>query len=213
MNDHSEYLGQLAEIRRMMENSSKFMSLSGFSGVFIGIYALCGSFFAWKIVHSIQLADEQKVFLLLLTALVVLFAALATAVLLTARKSKKLRQPLWGTGSKQLLSCLLVPLITGGIFVLILVIKGQYESVASSLLIFYGLALTCASRFVTRELFFMGVIQIGLGLAAAFLNQYGLILWAAGFGLVHIIYGIYMYLKYEMNSKTARREKHYQTPG
>jgi hypothetical protein len=43
----------------------------------------------------------------------------------------------------------------------------------------------------------MGVVQIILGLAGVWFIQYGLLIWALGFGVVHIIYGIYIHYKYK----------------
>jgi hypothetical protein len=103
-----------------------------------------------------------------------------------------------------MLASLLVPLLTGGIFAIILVLQAHYFFVASVLLVFYGLALTNSSRFAHRELFSMGIFQILLGFAAVGLPQYGLFFWACGFGIVHIIYGILMYLKYEVTTKNTR---------
>jgi predicted membrane protein len=103
-----------------------------------------------------------------------------------------------------MLASLLVPLFTGGIFAIILVLQAQYLFVAPVLLVFYGLALTSSSRFAHRELFSMGIIQIILGLAAVWFPLYGLFFWACGFGIVHIIYGILMYLKYEVTTKNTR---------
>jgi hypothetical protein len=204
MNDQSEYLGQLAEIRRMMEKSSKFMSLSGFSGIFIGFYALIGAYVTWRLLQLGTHPVRQTVFLVVITAAAVLTAALVTAFLLTLRRSRKLGYHFWGPGSKQMLASLLVPLLTGGIFAVILVLQAQYLFVASVLLVFYGLALTSSSRFAHRELFSMGIIQIILGLAAVWFPLYGLLFWACGFGIVHIIYGILMYLKYEVTNKNIR---------
>ena len=59
------------------------------------------------------------------------------------------------------------------------------------------LGLASAALYTHRELYFAGLAQILLGLAALALPQYGLLLWAAGFGVVHILYGLYMYFVHE----------------
>jgi hypothetical protein len=43
----------------------------------------------------------------------------------------------------------------------------------------------------------LGICEIGLGLIASIYMGYGLLFWAVGFGVLHIIYGIVMYMKYE----------------
>ena len=65
------------------------------------------------------------------------------------------------------------------------------------MLIFYGLALINSSKYTFFEIRYLGIAEIVLGLIASVFVSSGLILWAAGFGLLHIIYGIIMYYKYE----------------
>jgi hypothetical protein len=90
-----------------------------------------------------------------------------------------------------------VPLIAGGLLILILISKGLIGLVAPFTLLFYGLALYNGSKFTYEEVRILGVIQIILGLISAIYIEYGLLIWAVGFGIVHIIYGIYIHYKYE----------------
>lgn len=205
MENNKEYLDQLAEIRRMMEKSSKFMSLSGFSGIFLGLYALAGSWVTMRILDSAVLSEMEIVLRIGLTALIMMTASLATALWLSMRQARKAGHQAWGPGSRQLLSNLLLPLSTGGIFVILLVTGRYFSLVAPALLVFYGLALAIAARYTHRELFFAGLAQILLGLVALALPQYGLLLWAAGFGVVHILYGIYMYIVHEREPLTPEK--------
>ena len=39
--------------------------------------------------------------------------------------------------------------------------------------------------------------EVVLGMISLSALQYGLLFWALGFGVLHIAYGTYMYLKYE----------------
>ena len=68
---------------------------------------------------------------------------------------------------------------------------------APATLIFYGLALVNASKFTFEEIRSLGIVQIILGLLASYFIEYGLLFWALGFGIMHIVYGIVMHLKYE----------------
>lgn len=205
MENNKEYLDQLAEIRRMMEKSSKFMSLSGFSGIFLGLYALGGSYLVWDILGRISMTGPQKVLWIFVIAAMVIVASLATALWLSIRQARKTGHQIWGPGSKQLLLNLMLPLTTGGVFVLLLAAGRYFQLIAPSLLVFYGLALAVAARYSHRELFVAGLAQILLGLVALLLPQYGLLLWASGFGLVHILYGIYMYFAHEREPKNPGR--------
>lgn len=191
----------------MMERSSKFLSLSGWAGIMAGIYALTGAFIAHKVFgftpdqiafRSMDTgsspASLQKVIFL---ALVVLALAIGTAFLLSANKAKKRGENAWNTSSKLLLANMAVPLMTGGILMLILFSKGLFGLIAPLTLVFYGLALYNASKFTYEDVKFLGLIQVALGLASTCFIEYSLLIWAIGFGLVHIIYGIYMHLRYE----------------
>ena len=48
MTDQQQSLDELQHIKRMMERSSRFISLSGFSGIAAGFCALVGAWFAHK---------------------------------------------------------------------------------------------------------------------------------------------------------------------
>lgn len=196
MNNQPQH-SELAAIRSLMERSSKFLSLSGLSGVLAGIYALIGGWLACQKlntgaeeVYSSIIPDIIKI------ALVVLVASLTTGVVLTVRQAKKNGEQVWNPVSKRLLIHMLIPLITGGLFILILLVKGQYTYIAANCLIFYGLSLIAAGAYSFPDIKFLGGLDIGLGLAAALFTEYGLIFWMIGFGGLHIVYGIWMHIKY-----------------
>jgi hypothetical protein len=207
MKDIKEYEKDLASIRSIMEKSVKFISLSGLSGVLAGLYALTGAVIAYKMIYypiqpfgyfQVSLINHpSSIFKLELTALLVLVASLATGFLMSLRKARKLEVSLWNATSKQVLKDLLIPLASGGLFILMLLMHGYYILIAPSCLIFYGMALVQVSRSTYREVIYLGLTEIGLGILSAALPGYGLILWAIGFGIMHIIYGSVMYFRYE----------------
>ena len=203
MEENNEYLSHLREIRRMMEKSSKFLSLSGLSGILVGIYALAAALMVWFQLCSSDQTEKGLKIRLIVIALVLLLVSLGTALMLTLRRTRQAGQKAWGPGSKQMVFNLSIPLVTGGIFCFLLMAHGFNELIAPSLLIFYGLALVSAARFTHREIFYMGLIQILLGLLAGAFTTIGLLFWATGFGIVHIVYGTAMYFRYERNQKTT----------
>jgi hypothetical protein len=215
---------ELVSIRSMMERSSKFISLSGLSGILAGVYALLGVACAYYILYYralnaidryitnnpakinsygsiwVNYSDHyysQVSFTLGIIALLVLITSVATGILLSARKAKRKGQPLWSSTSRALLFHMATPLITGGILILILVIRGYYGIAAPMSLIFYGLSLTSASSYTFSMVKYLGLCEIILGLVAACLPGFGLLFWAIGFGVLHIIYGSLMYFKYD----------------
>lgn len=207
MKEKKDYIQDIAEIRSMMERSSKFLSLSGWAGIMAGIYALSGAYVAWKflnfnpdqIIYSPRIAaDLSSDFLkVILLAIIILILALGTAIFLSFKKAGKRGEKLWNSTSKRLLIDMAVPLIVGGLLILILITQRFIGLVAPFTLLFYGLALYNAGKFTYDEVKILGLIQIGLGLLGTNFIEYGLILWATGFGVVHIIYGIYIHFRYE----------------
>ena len=206
MKDVQEYEKDLASIRSMMERSAKFISLSGLSGILAGFYALCGALAAYFIVQypssplndQIYSTNEPAVLLkLTLIAAAVLSASLTTGLLLSNRKAKKHGLKFWTASSRLLLINLSIPLISGGLFILILLYQGQYGLAAPASLLFYGLALIQGSSNTFDEIRYLGFCEIILGLISAFFPGYSIIFWALGFGVLHIVYGAIMYNKYD----------------
>jgi hypothetical protein len=200
----------LQAIRAIMERSSKFLSLSGISGILAGAVALLGAAVAWFVILGSQGVQYSAIirgmdgssgspiaFYLALDALLVLVLSVSGAVYFSFRKARSARQELWVRSTRQLLVHLIIPLFTGGIFILILLFRGNPELIVPAMLIFYGLALVNAGKFTFGEIQSLGVIQIGLGLLAGFFVNHGLLLWATGFGLMHIMYGTLMYFRHE----------------
>lgn len=207
MKDEKDYIKDITEIRSMMERSSKFLSLSGLAGVMAGIYALAGAFIAYKVFGfnpdsvmynaSEQASSAGNLTNVIYVALAILVLALSTVIFLSGRNAGKKGEKLWNATTRRLMTNMAVPLAAGGMLIIILISKGMIGLIAPVSLIFYGIALFNASKLTLEEVKVLGIIQIVLGLAGAYFVQYGLFIWALGFGAVNIIYGIYMHYKYE----------------
>lgn len=207
MKDQQDYIRDIAEMRSMMERSSKFLSLSGLAGVLAGVYALLGAFLAYRFLgyRPGSTASEvpgnssspDQLLKLVLLAVGVLVLAVGTAFFLSHRKAQKRGEKTWNATTRRLLTHMAVPLVTGGLLILILLAKGQPGFLAPFSLVFYGLALFNASKFTYEEVKSLGLIEVSLGLFSAWFTEYGLLCWATGFGVVHIVYGIYMHYRYE----------------
>jgi predicted lysophospholipase L1 biosynthesis ABC-type transport system permease subunit len=213
MNSTKEHLDTLHEIRNLMERSSRFISLSGLSGVFAGIYALAGAATAfyylklnifepshYEYLYSNGRVNSDFVLFFLVDAMAVLLAALVTGILLTTRKARKQGLSIWNNTSRRLLISMTIPLVTGGLFCLALLYHHMFIMIAPATLIFYGLALINGSKYTLRDVHYLGLSEIVLGIAGSFLLGYGLLIWTIGFGIMHIIYGTVMYYKYERES-------------
>lgn len=198
----------LQAIRDIMERSSKFLSLSGLAGIFAGVCALAGAVFAWFLIFDSDAllfneflgggpSGSQLLFPLIADALVVLIFALGGAVYFSQRKARKAGHPVWNTSTRQMLLHLMIPLVTGSLMILILVFRESYETIPGMMLIFYGLALVSAGKFTLGEIHYLGLTILFLGILALVFIQYSLLLWATGFGLMHILYGTVMFYRHE----------------
>ena len=203
--EEQNYKDDLKDIRDMMNRSSRFISLSGWSGVSAGITALLGAYSAYSLVFKSQdyldsyktiLITSEDITTLIIIALVTLLAAIGFGLLFTTIQARRNHEKLWDLQTKRLIINLALPLITGGILCLILIARGYIGIIAPLTLIFYGLALVNASKYTLSEIRGLGIAEIILGLFSAYFVGFGLIAWAVGFGLLHIIYGIVMQLKY-----------------
>ena len=211
MSNQQEQLAELKEIRNLMERSSRFLSLSGLAGLVIGSFAIIGILLAYAYLdlpltatgyyHLLteeggQLHLKNLGFLFADMALV-LALSLLSGSMLAIRKAKKLGLPIWYITTRRLLINMGIPLLAGGIYCMILVYHGQMAQLAPATLIFYGLALLNASKYTIDDIRYLGILEVIAGLVAAIFIDYGLLFWAFGFGLLHIIYGIVIYFKYE----------------
>jgi multisubunit Na+/H+ antiporter MnhC subunit len=196
----------LVHIRSMMERSSRFISLSGLSGVFAGLSALLGGVYVYQLFKANgieyfednhQLYSTSLVTELILTAFVILFFALAFGIFFTVRKSKKLNLPIWTSATKNMLFNLAIPLIAGAVFCFALVYHQMFILVAPSTLIFYGLALLNAEKYTYSDIKYLGFSEVVLGSIALFFVGYGLVFWILGFGILHIFYGLLLFKKYK----------------
>ncbi len=200
--ESKDYLKDISEIKDLMNKSSRFISLSGLSGVLAGVYALIGAAIAYWLVDNSgreYLILDGLVFKLVLLDLflIALFSAV-TGVILTTRKAKKHNAKIWDTTSKRLVINFLIPLVVGGLYILIILNQQKYGQTGALMLLFYGLALVNASKYSIGDIRYLGFIQIILGLICACYPGYGFWLWVLGFGVMHIIYGIWMYFKYDV---------------
>jgi hypothetical protein len=199
--ESKNYLDDLKDIKDLMNKSTQFISLSGLSGILAGVYALIGALYANHLIENHQgyyITLESATFKkIVITALLVLLASLITAYFQTTTKAKKQGEKVWNSTSKRLLVNFAIPLFTGGVFALLLLRHGYYGLIAPITLMFYGLACVNASKYTLRDVRYLGITEIILGLIAVEFSGYGLYFWVLGFGICHILYGGMMYFKYD----------------
>jgi hypothetical protein len=207
MSNPEEQLNALADIRLMMQRSSRFLSLSGLSGVAAGLCALvgagavpyyCGIPLFGNISESVIVRSHDELLWFLITdAALVLISALSLGFFFSQRKARRNGERLFGPASLQFTINLAVPLAVGGLFCLLLIVNHASNLVGPATLVFYGITLFSAGKFTLDEVRYLGVCEMILGLLSAWFMGYGLLFWALGFGVLHIVYGLIMWNKYE----------------
>jgi hypothetical protein len=210
MKSEIKSIEDIKAIRKIMEESSRFLSLSGLSGVFAGVTAIAGALVAYFFIldnGSIHYDDYFRSlpanetfslkWQLIADAALVLVLSVLFSLYFSLKKAKRDGKNIWTPVSKRLLINLLIPLVTGGVFTIVLLFQNHIQLIIPVFLIFYGLALVSAGKFTYGEIFYLGILEIITGLVSAFVPGWGLIFWIFGFGILHIIYGLAVYRKYE----------------
>ncbi len=208
MKEEQKHIDALNDIKDMMSRSSRFISLSGLSGISAGLCALAATIYVWPVWLAVrgklQAADEIQIYpetdvqnLLVKTGALTFLSALLFALFFTWIRSKKTNISIWGGTAKRLMINTAIPLIVGAFVTYRLLELDLVGLIAPSCLIFYGLALLNGSKYTVSEVRWLGICQIILGLINLWFIGYGLIAWAIGFGVLHILYGALMWWKYE----------------
>jgi hypothetical protein len=210
MKNDTKSIEDIKAIRKIMEDSSRFISLSGLSGVFAGITAIAGAIVAYFFIldngsihydeYFRSLSAKEILVLrwqLLTDAFLVLILSVTFAFYFSMKKARRDGKNFWTPISKRMLLNLLIPLATGGVFIIVLLLQNHIQMIVPGFLIFYGLALVNAGKFTFSEIFYLGILEIITGLTSAFFPHWGLVFWVTGFGILHIIYGLAMFRKYE----------------
>ncbi|MBL7964698.1 MAG: hypothetical protein JNM31_12745 [Flavobacteriales bacterium] len=209
---------ELARIRGLMDRSTRFLSLSGLSGIWAGLMALGGALAAHRYITAFTAPQHDPItygpvrgdqhyegllWTLVTLAALVLVTALLGAFWFTWRRASRSGTDLWDASARRLLVNLALPLIAGGLYCLALLWHGLPGTAMAATLVFYGLALLNASKYTLDEIRWLGLSEAALGVMAAFWPSVGLFFWGLGFGVLHIVYGALMYMRYERTQASA----------
>lgn len=211
MSNQKEQLDAINDIKKLMERSSKFSALSGLSGIIVGFMAIICIGISYTILGITPLEpisylsilnrdgaiDTELLKLLIINFSVVLLASFLTAIWLSNKNAVKKGEQIWDLTAKRMLFNFSIPMLAGGAYCFILFSQNHVELILPATLLFYGLALLNASKYTVDDIKYLGVLLVLLGLFASLYVDKALLLWGIGFGALHIVYGSFMYFKYE----------------
>ena len=204
MTNSKDAMKTLHDIKNIMEKSTKFSSISGLSFISAGTIALTCAFIVSKSLNVNILdknlynyiSDSQK-FQLIEIGFITLILAVLVALYFTYTKAKKNKVSLLKGSGLGLALHFGTPLAIGGVTTLTMLYYQHAVFVAPLLLIFYGLGIVSGSKFTHPELIYLGWIELILGCLGLFYLGHGLVIWSLGFGVAHILWGIYFYIKHD----------------
>jgi len=185
---HDRAMDNLQYIRETMERATAFTGISGWGQVAIGVTALASSF----------IAAQQKSF----TNWLAVWCAEGLVALLIAgwsidRKARAAKMPLLSGPGRKVAFSLSPPLFAGGLVTIVLYRAGLTNAIPGLWLLLYGTGVVTGGMFSVSAVPIMGLCFMALG-AAAFLVPAGFTDWfmAAGFGGLHIVFGVVIARRY-----------------
>lgn len=209
--ENKEALNTLNEIKDLMEKSSRFQSISGLSIVIVGLLASVVSAGAWLMLlpHSdiswlpttcngILINSPFRTKIAVFSALLLLVISFSTVSFFSLHKMKKQRGAVsFDSTLRRCLFHFCVPMVVGGLLCAAMLLQGHYGLTSTFMLVFYGLALINCSHYTSSSIAMLGYAQLVLGVVDCFAVSHAILLWWLGFGLMHILFGIYFIIKYD----------------
>jgi len=175
-------IDNLRFIRETMERAGSFTAVSGWGVVATGVLALAAAFVA-------QAQQSTGAWLLVWTTTLV--ASTAVSGWATVRKARRARMALLSGPGRKFLLGFSPPMIVGALLSVVLLRLDIVTVLPGLWLLLYGTAVLAAGAFSVRVVPLMGVSFMLLGALALFLPAaWGNMLMAAGFGGLHLAFGV-----------------------
>jgi len=181
-------IDNLRFIRETMERSSSFTSVSGIGGVAMGVIALVAAGFA-------STAEARLTWLGIWVGAATLSFSVSTLAM--ARKSRAEGVPLLAGPGRRFAWNVTPPLAAGAALTFALSQAGRVELLPGTWLLLYGTSVVTGGFNSVRPVPLMGVLFMLAGVGA-FLSPpaWGDVFMAAGFGGLHIVFGIVIWRKH-----------------
>lgn len=185
---HEHALSNLRYIREAMERASAFTSIPGWGGIGVGLTALAAAWLAQPI------AGTRRWLLIWLAEAVV--AALIAAVAMV-RKARRANVSFRGVAARRFFSSYFAPIVAGAALTYLLGHAGRYEFLPATWLLLYGASFISSGAYSIPVVPVMGICFMVLGMTACLVSAgAGNLLMGAGFGGLHLIFGVVIARRY-----------------
>lgn len=185
---HARAMDNLSFIRSTMERATAFTAVPGWGGVAMGVTAVLATVLASR---SPSVSQWLTVWL---SASVLAFAIGGWFMVLKARRAGT---TVFSYSGRRFVLSYVPPLVVGAVLTLVLVRAGLYDALPGTWLLLYGTGVVTGGAFSVRVVPIMGLCFMALGvialLAPASWSEW---LLAAGFGGLHIIFGLIIARRY-----------------
>ncbi|HET9039237.1 MAG TPA: hypothetical protein VFN40_03650 [Gemmatimonadales bacterium] len=185
---HVRAMDNLRFIRQTMERATAFTAVPGWGGVGMGVLALGAA-----LVAETRLTPTEWLGTWLGTsALALTLGGWAMSV-----KARRAGTPVFSYSGRRFVLSYVPPLLVGALLTGALVRAGQFQALPGTWLLLYGTGVVTGGAFSVRVVPLMGLCFMGLGAVALFgPPAWGNALMAAGFGLLHIVFGLIIARRY-----------------
>ena len=185
---HDRAMDNLRYIRETMERASAFTAVPGWGQAAIGMTALVATYLA---------AQQSTPKAWLLTWLAEALIALLISGWSMDRKARATATPLLTGPGRKVAFSLSPPMVVGALLTVVLFRAGMTNAIPGMWLLLYGTGVVTGGMFSVRVVPVMGICFMVLGALGLFTPAaWGNWLLAAGFGGLHIIFGIIIARKY-----------------
>ena len=187
---HEHAIENLRVIRETMERAgSSFTSIPGWGGFVIGLTAAAAAYLAQRVV-----ADPLAWLRIWLIEAAV--AAVIGAVTIWL-KWRRTATPFMSGAARRFFVSYFAPLIAGAVLTWSLQHRGSFDPIPAAWLLLYGSAFVSSGAFSIRVIPAMGVCYMLLGILAALVRlPVGNLILGAGFGGLHVIFGLIIARRY-----------------
>lgn len=195
--ESDKYLNDISEIKKLMNKSSKFISLSGLSSIYTGIYGLIGGLYYY---YKEVITNNYSANIAIIIFLLISFLSVITTIFFTSKRAKETNEKAWSKTTEQLIATFSITLLLGTIYIFVLIFQEKYLAAIPLVPLVYGLSLIHAAKHTSNVVMPLGITQVITAFLCVLFIEYSFWFYVIGFGAIHLINGLIIYFKYDKNN-------------